>query len=409
LFNSKAHAQTSPDNGLTIVSVGKAELEKIDFGVYTAGVSAEIKQVQDIVANDFGFYKRYLNVKVVSSISRANVIIDSHIQSGKTHLVRAIYKKSDGKEVTVESDGQNLREVSHTLADKIYFQHFGKKSIFLSKIYFVSDFGSTKNNPYKELYVMDFDGGNLRRLTNQKGTVISPAVSHNGRFVLYSLIRSSIHNRNIDLFILDIESGEHKLLSNQQGINSGAVFLPGDEKILLTLSHQGNAEIYRMDLRSKETERLTNHPAPDVDPDIDVNSTLITFLSGRPGKAEIYTMNPNGQEMDVKRISYVGDFNATPRFSPDGSIIVFSSWMDSHFDIFRINPNGTGLYRLTKDFGSNEDPSFSPDGEFIAFTSQRVLSRSKAENLVYIMDKEGEILGALTRNVGNCISPRWSK
>jgi TolB protein len=81
--------------------------------------------------------------------------------------------------------------------------------------------------------------------------------------------------------------------------------------------------------------------------------------------------------------------------------------LDNSFDLFRIAPDGSGLSRLTKDFGSNEDPSYSNDGEFIAFTSQRVISRVKADQNIYIMDRDGAILGAITQAFGNCISPRW--
>ena len=74
-------------------------------------------------------------------------------------------------------------------------------------------------------------------------------------------------------------------------------------------------------------------------------------------------------------------------FLPMGKQIAFSSWLDGRFDIFRINADATGLYRLTKDFGSNEDPTWSNDGEFIAFASQRVLSRQKALHNIYVMDQ----------------------
>ena len=209
--------------------------------------------------------------------------------------------------------------------------------------------------------------------------------------------------------VYDTKTGQSRLVSSRAGINSGAVFLPGGEEIILTLSHSGNAELYQMNLATKKLKRLTRDGAPDVDPSINVDGTLLTFLSARHGKPMIFTLDPSGLEKKVKQISFVGQFNATPRFSPDGKEIVFASWLDNRFDLFRVNAKGTGLSRLTKNFGSNEDPTYSNDGEFIAFTSQRVMSSTRAVKKIYIMDRYGEILGSITDDYGNCMTPRWSK
>jgi TolB protein len=83
--------------------------------------------------------------------------------------------------------------------------------------------------------------------------------------------------------------------------------------------------------------------------------------------------------------------------------------VDKGFDLYRIDHQGNNLARLTKNFGSNEEPWWSPDGEFIIFTSQRVLSRSKALQDIYIMNRDGEVVGQLTQDFGLCFSPRWAK
>jgi TolB protein len=235
-------------------------------------------------------------------------------------------------------------------------------------------------------------------------------MSYDQSKIVYSLIKNqtSGRGRNVDLYILELATGAKTLISSKQGINSGAVFTPDGVNILLTQSYSGSADIYEVNLATKIERKITKHYAADVDPSINEAGTLMTFLSDRAGKAMVYTANPKGVESNVNRISFVGQFNATPRFSPDGSQIAFASWVDNTFDIYRINSNGQGLVRLTKDFGSNEDPTFSNDGEFILFSSQRILSRSKAVQNLYIMDADGEIITAVTEGFGNCISPRWS-
>ncbi|MCO4792166.1 MAG: PD40 domain-containing protein [Bacteriovoracaceae bacterium] len=424
--------------GLTVVAVGEAtrEQDKILFdGPYIKGPmnNVQIKMAEELMElfrNDFAFYKKSFSIE--KGIARKGTMSGVKYQAlrskGISFLLRfEIEAKGQdslqywfefhrvAKEEMLYSNNGNiskskLRDIGHSLADSAYKKVTGKESIFGSKILFVSDKGSSRKNVVKELYMMDFDGRRRKKLTRHGGTVISPALSFDRTKVAYSLIRAKRgRKRNVNLYMMDLKTGKTRLLSSRKGLNTGAVFMPGDKSILLTLSHTGNAEIYEMNLQNKKIRKITKHFSPDVDPSIKGDGTMMAFLSGRSGAAMIYTANPNGVEKEVKRISYVGKFNATPRFSPDGKEIAFSSWLDNRFDIFRINSDGSGLSRLTKDFGSNEDPTYSNDGQFIAFSSQRVLSRTKATHNIYILDRDGEIVGQISKDFGNCITPRWSK
>lgn len=428
------------EEGLTIVAVGDAEAEK-DRMVFVAAnvpsnadpaMKASINEVQALLQNDFAFYRNSFEVikpggyetdcakrnysKLKAKNLRYCVVANYEKNSATVFTLEAILvdvrAEKDIESIRVTIPVKSPRENAHEAADVLYQKIFGKTSIFRSKILFVSDYPSRGKGDIKELYIMDFDGKNRTQLTRHGGTVISPALSFDGNQVLYSLIKNGrSKKRNVNLRIMDIRTRKSRLLSSRSGINSGAVFMPDGKHIALTMSHGGNAEIYALNIKTKKTRRITKHFAPDVDPSINVSGTKIAFLSGRSGTGSpmIYLGDPRGLEKSVKRISYVGKFNATPRFNPDGSQIAFSSWLDNRFDIFRVDENGDNLHRLTKDFGSNEDPTYSNDGQFIAFSSQRVLSRKKAVQNIYIMTSEGEILGKVTENFGNCTTPRWSK
>ena len=420
-----------------VVAVGQAQRErgKILFVSSTVSSSfsvAEKKMIDEfmlLLRTDFSFYKR--NFQVINS--KKNSFFSGHPdyktyqRAGYSLISKVAFSKkksqisyqlesysiaSRGK--IFESSGSltasTLRENGHDLSHRLYTKVTGKReSIFHSKILFVSDRRSSRKRIVKELYIMDFDGGNKRRLTNHWGLVISPGFSPDGKKVLYSLIRNKVSKkRNINLYIMDLTTGKSRLLSSRPGINSGAVFMPDGQHILLTLG-KGNAEIYSMNIKTRAIRQVTRHYTPDVDPSINRNGDRMVFLSGRSGSPMIYIADPRGKELNVKRIGFVGKFNATPRFSPNGQEIAFSSWLDNRFDIFRISSDGTRLFRLTKDFGSNEDPTYSNDGEFIAFSSQRVLSRTRAVHKIYVMDREGEIIGSITDGFGNCITPRWSR
>jgi TolB protein len=426
----------SQDDNLTVVAVGEATLEKDKMviqdpyvaGSLTAAQKATATELVKLLRNDFSFYQKkfflveagannttsrqatnydYWNSKGVRFLGTASVDKATGDGMKVTVIVEDIKNRKQIYNSTVTTSIATMRKHGHELANGVYKKIIGKDSIFTSKITFVSDRNTRGKKTVKEVYMMDFDGKNVVQLTNHGGLVMSPTMSSDGRYLVYSLIGNSGKKRNNDLYLMDMRTREAKMLSNKEGVNSGAVFLSGGKSIALTLTVSGNAEIYEMNIDTKELRKITNHFSSDVDPSITADGSLMTFLSDRPGKAMIYTMDPRGTESNVKRISFVGQFNATPRFSPDGKEIVFSSWLDNSFDLFRISSEGLGLSRLTKDFGSNEDPTYSNDGEFIAFTSQRVISRVKADQNIYIMDRDGGILGAITAGFGNCISPRW--
>lgn len=423
--------QVQATETLTVVAVGDAqkEAENIFFKYESSDLVLSQKQkdqwetLKAIVKSDFDFYRSLFSIQEKQSQSiryLVSVVLkkqeDSYVLDFKTEDQAAKKVLAQG---SVAMNFGQIRGVSHELSDQVYVSITGKKSIFKTKIYFVSDRTSLGKRLSKELYVMDFDGANKKRLTYYNSLIISPSLSFDNTKVVYTLVENkvkktsradgSVHDvKNLNLHLMNLETKKTKLISSIDGINSGAIFNKKGDSLYLTLSYQKNADIFKLNLNSGLKQRVTRHYSDDVDPFINAEENLLTFLSGRAGKAMIYTLDPSGIEKQVKRISFVGRFNAAPRFNPEGSEIVFSSWLDERFDLFRIGSDGKNLVRLTKNFGSNEEPWFSPDGQFIVFTSQRVISQRKATQDVYIMDRNGEILRKITEGFGRIFTPRWS-
>lgn len=415
----------SQEDGLTIVKVGEATLEndRVSFDLKKSDeplspkINEEMMNFKEIIKNDFQFYISKFQVEVKGPQTRYMVeLFFSKNSKNSYHLKATVFDVRTKKNIGEFLENIHLpvqRSEAHFVADKIYKSITGKNAVFTSKIVFVSDRESSgsgsRRKSIKELYIMDFDGFNKKQLTNHKGLVIGPSINFDGTKILYALIPAGSGVKNLNLYMLDLNTRKIELISNRDGLNTGAVFVPNSNDIVLTLSHTGNAELYRMNLLTKELKRITNHFASDVDPSISYDGNILAFLSNRPGKAMIYTLDPHGLEKNVSRISYVGQYNSSPRFSWDGLEIAFSSWLDDRFDIFKINANGHGLVRLTKNMGSNEDPTWSFDGEFIAFSSMKVLSTYRANQEIVLMTRDGEIIGPVTNNFGKSQSPRFTR
>ena len=426
-----------------VIAVGEAEQEKDKLVIDSAethSLSNSQKvlanELLDILRNNFVFYKHIFNTvlynKTANSYSTENLakwkedgiqyfVATSIVSSGQGIEARfKLWNVREGKIILSESSTANtsdLRAKAHEISDKFYRAMTGKPSIFKSKIVFISDRTTRSRDIEKELYIMDFDGRRVEKLTTFNSIVLSPSISPDNTKILFSVIedKATLSSRNkkkmiknINLKMYDLLTKKMSTISSKPGLNSGATYSRDPNIIYLTLSQSGNADIYEMNLATTRMRKVTSHFAEDVDPSITQDGKMMTFLSNRPGRAHIYTMDPSQTEKDVKRISFVGKFNATPRFSPDGKEIVFASWVDNGFDIYKIGADGQNLVRLTKDFGSNEDPVFSPDGEFIVFTSKRVINSKKAVQEIYIMNREGEVLGQLTQNFGKSFSPQFT-
>ncbi|MHB8279116.1 MAG: DPP IV N-terminal domain-containing protein [Candidatus Humimicrobiaceae bacterium] len=95
---------------------------------------------------------------------------------------------------------------------------------------------------------------------------------------------------------------------------------------------------------------------------------VIVFSSDRTGDSELYYMSIDGG--NVVQVTSSENANYHPRFSPDGSKLVFASTRDSDYsEIYLMDVDGTDVARLTKNEVSDDDPYFSPDGSKIFYTS----------------------------------------
>jgi TolB protein len=92
-----------------------------------------------------------------------------------------------------------------------------------------------------------------------------------------------------------------------------------------------------------------------------------------------------------------------PRFSPDGSKILFESSRASFRDLYVVSKNGGEMVRLTDNREGNFDGAWSPDGAQIAFASSR-----HGQLDLFVMSADGSDQRRLTRHPGDSIRPAFS-
>jgi len=289
-----------------------------------------------------------------------------------------------------------LKVMAHTFANDLVQALTQLPGIFLTKIAMSCDISGKK-----EIYMMNFDGTEVKQVTHHHSIAFAPAWSPDSTRLAYSLFTRHQNNiKNIDLYEFNFTTNTIRMLSNKRGINSGAAYSPDGTHIALTLSYLGNPEIFSMNLLTRQTKQLTKSFGFDVDPAWSSNGEDLAFVSSRTGVPMVFTMKSDGT--GAQRLTYAGRYNATPTWSPKNKI-AFAGWIDSSFDIFLMNPDGTNIERLTKNQGNNEDPYMSPDGNFLVFSSNRTGQKN-----IYVMNIDGTFVKRLSYGLGNCVSPKWS-
>jgi len=284
-----------------------------------------------------------------------------------------------------------IRRIAHTMSNDIVMHFTGRKGVADSKIVFCSERDETK-----EIYIMDYDGHNQKRLTGNDQIDISPALSPDGRLIAYT----SYLKNNPDLYLMNRNGGNIKVLSSGEGLNATPSWSPDGQSILFTSSRDKNAEIYLISADGKELKRLTRNRAIDTTPCWSPTGKEIAFTSDRSGTPQIYTMDRDGA--NITRLTYHGSYNVSPAWSPDGQEIVYVSRVGINFDIFSMTVSTGDLRRITIDSGSNEHPTWSPDGRQLVFSSTR-----NGTSQIFISTRSGEKQKQITTG-GKNTTPHWS-
>lgn len=213
----------------------------------------------------------------------------------------------------------------------------------------------------------------LRRLPKIGfGREYSPAWSPDGARIAFGSV-NSLNELDPEIYVVDTDGSNMERLTNNIGFDMEPAWSPDGARIAFMSTRDGSWEIYVMNADGSDVEPLTNNGGgnPAWSPD----GARIAFASTSDGSAEIYVMNADGS--DVERLTNNSAADWSPAWSPDGARIAFASDRDTNGkwrEIYVMNADGGDVERLTdSDVYGAWSPAWSPGGTEIAFERDRAI------------------------------------
>ena len=210
----------------------------------------------------------------------------------------------------------------------------------------------SKRDGGHEIYTMNSDGANPKRITHDPTSALSPTWSPNGRQIAFHSTRGSQVMRESNIWVIEADG---------------------------------------TDIR-----QLTHHPEDDNYPDWSPDSLQIAFDSDRLSKegewptTEIYVIDADGG--NIKQVTDLG-FASRPRWSPDGEWILFEGIIDQGRQIYAIRPNGTGLWQVSAPRPETGMylGGWSPDGRRVVYAASVRAQAAQTTIIIATLDKIGKL------------------
>ncbi|MDX6682737.1 MAG: hypothetical protein QOG94_2776 [Solirubrobacteraceae bacterium] len=266
-----------------------------------------------------------------------------------------------------------------------------------------------------DIFSMDADGSDVRRLTTNPDNDRQPDWSPSGHDVAYSIDKPNA-TKNFEVARMTAAGTGHRQLTRSPTdvASSQPSWRPDGKGILFRRSGPGRTgSIWQMGLLGERPRLRFAPPNDPLYPTWSPNMKRVLFAAILSPRGDtdrgIFTIEAKGGRL--RTLFDVADsYDSGPAWSPDGRRIAFESDADvaggnpeHDREIWTMAANGTHRVQLTHNTLHDEGPTWSPDGTMLAYTS----GLDDTHGDINVMSAAGRHMRALTVFAGADESPDW--
>src|SRR6266853_11462 len=310
--------------------------------IFVGGVNplpTEIAQV------DFAEWKSRLADAIV--IGQAQRLPDGKLEVRFRLL--DVLKQSQIGGIAFTFTAAQTRLTAHKIADFIYEKMTGERGVFSTRIAYI-----VKQGPRYELRVADADGQNAQSILISSEPIMSPAWAPDGARMAYV----SFQNKKPILFVQSLSASKQPApVANYRGSNSAPAWSPDGKSIYFTSDRGGSPQIYRMPASGGEPVRMTFEGDYNVSPRVSPDGKILAYISRVSGRFQLMVM-----DLESKQVQTLtdGQRDESPSFAPNGRIILYATDVDNRGVLAAVSSDGRFRQRLGIQAADVREPSWGP-------------------------------------------------
>lgn len=212
---------------------------------------------------------------------------------------------------------------------------------------------SAERNREWNIYLLDLKKASEKKVFSVPGTNMAGDIISENEILL-----SSTKDGNPDIFLYNITETRLKRLTSLRGIEVSPAISPDGKSIVFVSNRDGTPQLFVMDRDGYNMRRLTFHGSYNTSPSWSPKGDKIVFSGRVAGKNQIFTINPDGS--NLVQLTESGN-NEDPCFSPDGRYIVFTSDRDGGKAVYIMRSNGEAQRRITPKGIRASSPRWAPN------------------------------------------------
>lgn len=254
----------------------------------------------------------------------------------------------------MNGDGTGAAVLTPTLpqAQEPAFSPDGRRVAFASR----TGAGSTTS----EIFVINLDGSGIRQLTTNAFVDDKPSWSPDGQTLAFRSTRPDVQNnqtfQNTDIYLIDADGTNERRLTTNAGLDRQPAFAP-DGRVVFSQEVSGAGpgilRISRIRTDGTGLEVLSDGPS-DIRPAVSPDGSRIAFVSNRDGDQELYVMDSAGN--DETRITNSPGIDIGPAWSPDSRRLVFSSARSGNTELYVQTVGDSDATQLTDNNATDSSP-----------------------------------------------------